>query len=260
MKVEDISDADTPNINQIDIELNPNETIDIRVRSISEVGYPNAPLMSDWSDVMSYTFPDDLTDTLSSNDQLVQETTQEDIKVQFDNELVAKGITRHVQDSFYVNESYYGHTDKVIATSFKDTQGNTLSLYDYIKQLNDKITALEEAIKKSKGELTTTLYRGTDEISITNNGIVSVTINCDDYNILASGATTNWFQRYYENHIYVIQDFYLQFDNIAKDTDLILLADKKANVINPIYGNATFVDENEHWQREPTDCATNNTS
>ena len=35
-----------------------------------------------------------------------------------------KGITKHSQDSFYINEVYVAHTDDKIATNYKDLQGN----------------------------------------------------------------------------------------------------------------------------------------
>jgi hypothetical protein len=39
---EDITNPDLPNINQLDISIQSNEKIDIRIKSISEVGWPES--------------------------------------------------------------------------------------------------------------------------------------------------------------------------------------------------------------------------
>ncbi len=144
--IEDVSDADTPNINQLDVAINRAEKVDVRIRSISEVGYPDTPLYSEWSHVITIDFPDELNDVIGENEFILKEATQEEMRVSFENELTSKGISKHVSESFYSNEEYYGHKDTSIATSFKDSFGNTLSLFDYLKQMNDKITALEETV------------------------------------------------------------------------------------------------------------------
>ena len=70
--VEDVSDANTPNINQLDIAIQQNEKVEIRIKSISEVGWPNASIESDWSDILTVEFPDDLSQ-VSSDDLILKE-------------------------------------------------------------------------------------------------------------------------------------------------------------------------------------------
>ncbi|MCK9416734.1 hypothetical protein M0Q97_08775 [Candidatus Dojkabacteria bacterium] len=219
--IEDVSDADTPNINQLDIPIQRSEKVEIRIRSISEVGYPDAPLMSEWSQIITKDFPDELNEVLGENEFILKEATQEEIKVQFENELSAKGVNKHVSESFYVNEQYFGHIDKSIATSFKDTFGNTLSLFDYLKSMNDRIKVLEESIKRAKGELKVTLFKGTQEISINNSSTINIVINAEDYmtKIVSPISNTKVFQ----NNVYFIGDYYIQFENVATENDLGLL-------------------------------------
>lgn len=243
-EIEDVSDADTPNINQLDIPIQRNERVDIRIRSISEVGYPDSKIMSDWSETLTIDFPDNLNNVLGENEFILKEANQEEIKTSFDNELSAKGINKHVQDSFYVNDSYFAHGDKTLATSFKDSLGNTLTLFDYLSQLTDKIKVLENAINRAKGELKVTLFNGTQETEITNNSVTNITINCEDY-MLFSGLTTKTVQ----NNVYLIQDYYIKFENIGT-TDLEFLCNKThINGINSVntnytYGNPTLIDAN----------------
>jgi len=224
--IEDVSDADTPNINQLDISIQKNEKVNIKIRSISEVGYPETPVYSDWSDILTIEFPDELSEVLGENQYILKEATQEEMRVKFETELSAKGILKHVSDSFYVNEKYVAHTDKTITTSFKDSFGNSLLLFDYLKLMNDKITALEETIKRAKGELKITLFNGTQETVIANNGIINISIDCEDYMIKYSGSTGQYVNKSFINNIYLIHDYYIQIDNIATENDLGLFSDR----------------------------------
>jgi len=225
--IEDVSNADTPNINQLDLSIQRNEKIDVRIRSISEVGYPDSPLYSDWSDILTVEFPDNLNEVLGENAFILQDATREEMRVSFENELSSKGVLKHVGDSFYVNEQYFAHNDKNIATSFKDTFGNTMSLFDYLKQMNDKITSLEEAIKRAKGEIKVTLFKGTEETEIINGSVVNIVVNCEDYMISTTGnigGVGGYSTKSFQNNVYMIQDYYLQMENISKENDLGLLS------------------------------------
>jgi hypothetical protein len=217
-EIEDVSDADTPNINQLDISIQANEKVEIRIKSISEVGYPDSALESDWSTTLTVEFPDDLKNVLSDNEFILKEATQEELRVQFENELNAKGLITHIQESFYVNETYFAHTDQNLATSFKNQYNETVSLYDYLKSLTDRIATLEEIIARAKGELKMVLVRGTEEIEISPNSNINITVDCEDYGS-KSGVT-----RTYYNDIYTIADFSLKFMNIATSSPLGFLS------------------------------------
>ena len=54
---EDLLNPDVPNSNQVDIPIQANERVEIRVKSISEVGWPNSPVESDWSESIFVDFP-----------------------------------------------------------------------------------------------------------------------------------------------------------------------------------------------------------
>ena len=232
-ETEDISDADTPNINQLDIPIQADEKVEVKIRSISEVGYPETPLYSDWSDIATINFPEELKDALGNNDSIMKEATQEEMRVNFDNDLASRGIIDHVDESFYNNDKYVAHTDVTIATSFKDSNGNSLMLFDYLKLLNDKITALEESIKRAKGELKVTLFKGVNGTKIENNSKTNITIYADDYadvvSDFGSGKTFN-------NNVYLVQDYILEFQNVATENALGLLVSN-----NPVSTKNTLV-------------------
>ena len=247
--IEDISNADTPNINQLDISIKADEKVEVRVRSISEVGYPDVPIFSDWSDLLTMEFPEELKDTLGQNQFIMNQAVQDQIISNFDSQLSSKGINNHVSESVFVNEKYISHTDKTIQTSFKDVNGNSLLLFDYLKLLNDKISALEESIKRAKGELKVTLFKGVNETVISNASNIPITIYCDDYATLS--GTTSYNNRKYLNNVYSIQDYFIEFKNVSTDNPLGILTKELSKIITDL-SPQQFGISNSHKKNVPT--------
>lgn len=221
-EIEDVSDANTPNINQLDISIQQNEKVEIRIKSISEVGWPNAPIESDWSDVLTIEFPEDLAQVGDENSLILQEAKNEQIFTQIESKFDSKGLTTHLQQSYNVNDLYVAHTDTNLGTSFKDSSGNIIMLNDLLKTLTDRIKALEEIVSRAKGELVVKLFRNSTEVSIDNGAVVNVNITCEEYATLYGGTN-----RTYYNNIYSADDYYLQFENISAGSQLGLLSYRK---------------------------------
>ena len=163
--IEDVSDADTPNINQLDIAIQAQEKVEIRVKSISEVGYPDSQITSDWSNTLTVVFPDDLNNVLGENEFILQEAQQDNMTIEFEQQLNSKGINQHVAESFTVNQEYFAHKDQSIETIFKDEQGNSFNLQEYLQYLTNKITSLENIIYSAKGIIKITIFNGTINVS-----------------------------------------------------------------------------------------------
>ena len=244
---EDVTDANAPNINQLDISIQQNEKVDIRVKSVSEVGWPNAPIESDWSQIMTIEFPDDLSQITDSS-AILQNAQTEQISTQLLSNFNSMGLTTHLQQSYNVNDLYVAHQDVNLGTSYKDANGNVIMLNAYLKILTDKISALEQTILRAKGELVVKLLRNSNEILIDNGASVSVAIRCEEYATLYGGTS-----RKYYNNIYSIDDYYLQFENASTSNQLGLLSYRKYipsvagdnRFYNPAVANgslATYVD------------------
>lgn len=205
-KTEDITDADTPNINQLDIPILPNEQIDIRVRSISEVGYPTTLTESNWSNILTIPFPSNLSTISSQNSTILQDAQSDNANLAFQQTLTSQGITQHVSNSFNNGNQYVAHLDSNIQTVFKDTQGNSFTLQDYLKYLTDQINSLNTAINSLKGALNVFVYNGTNEVQVSNNSSTIINVNVINY-----GSTTDNIN--YTNNTYIITDFYIRLSN-----------------------------------------------
>ena len=117
------------------------EKVEIKVRSVSEAGYPYNPLKSDWSNTVIISFPDNLT----SDDSVtaVLDTVRNDMtSVILQETLSAAGIYTHLSDS----NSLYKHNAESIEYTEIDPNSNTTSTMS----LADKLRQLSTALKNQK--------------------------------------------------------------------------------------------------------------
>ena len=130
--IENVSNAEQNNINQIDIPIQKGEKVEIKIRSISEAGWPINPLKSDWSDSRIIDFPSNLqtTDQITNilNNAIDQETN-----IKIDETLSSSGIYAHLTDTIpnpqNVN-NYFKHTANNLGVEIKtkDASGNTTNI------------------------------------------------------------------------------------------------------------------------------------
>lgn len=224
-QIEDIEAADTPNINQVDLSIQSNERIEFRIKSISEVGWPESPVESDWSEILTVDFPDDLNNVLNENDFILKEATKEDLRVSVQNDLSAKGLDEHLSDTLTVNNKIFHHESSKILSGFKDQNGVSLDMFEYLKALEERIRGLEERIRRAKGELQVVILRNNQEFIVKNGSSTVFNIECEDYleSYNAQGVQTG---RVYENNIYTIKDFVVRVRNAASESPLGLLSGK----------------------------------
>lgn len=224
-QIQDVADADTPNINQLDIAIQQGEKVEIQVKSLSEVGYPESPIESDWSDSITIEFPDDLNDVLGEDDFILREATNEELKASINTDLSAKGLDEHLSDSVIIEDTTYFHNTDKILSGFRDDNNKSINLFTYLQTLTNKVNSLEEKIARSKGELKITILRNNDEFVVKNGSEVAFNVECEDYleELVGDGIPPG---RVYSNDIYTIKDFVVRIDNVAQDSPLGLLSSK----------------------------------
>lgn len=233
-EVEDLESAETPNINQIDIAISANEKVDIRVKSISEVGWPESPVESEWSDIVSIDFPDDLNNVLLDNQFILEEASREEVNVKVSSELTARGLDDHLSETIILNNKSFFHTSESILSGFKDENGVVLDMLQYLRNLENRVKSLEEKISRAKGEMEIIIIRNTQEFPIGNNSETEFNIECEDYLESFSGTGVP-SGRVFANNIYVIKDFILKIRNKSVDSDLGLLSSRQYLSNNAIY-------------------------
>lgn len=237
-QIENVADADTPNINQLDIPIRFGEQVIVRIKSISEVGWPESPAESDWSNELTIEFPDSLNNVLNENDFILTEANKEDLRVTVQNDLTAKGLDDHLSEQITVNNVTYYHSAEKILSGFRDENGTSIDLYQYLQRLETRIKALEERISRAKGELEIIIYRNNELFVVKNGSELVFNIECEDYLDVytAAGVPTG---RVYQNNIYVIKDFLMKIRNKSVESPLGLLSNRNYSNSNSDFYNTT---------------------
>lgn len=233
---ENLESSDVPNINQLDLLIKEGERIEIRVKSVSEVGWPESPIESDWSEILPIDFPDSLNNILADNQFIEKEADKEDVKSTVFSELTSRGLDTHLSETTVINNKNFYHTSETILSGFKDNNSVSLSLYEYLQKLEDRVKTLEEKILRTKGELQIVLVRTNQEFVIGNNSETIFNIECEDYleEFTGVGIPSG---RVYANNIYVIKDFALRVKNKSTESPLGLLSNRSYLSNSVVYNN-----------------------
>lgn len=226
--IEDVSDANTPNINQIDLPISPGEKIEIKVKSLSEVGWPETPIESEFSNAITIEFPDDLNNVLNEDEFILKDAQAEDLKVKLERDLETRGLTLHLNSAIRTEDIYYAHKSESIASGFKDQNGKIINLYDQLLAMNNKLVALEELVNKAKGILEIYLINAGNRTRIFSGNNITFNINLEDYLTktkvgLLSNPVDNT-SRTYKNELIQINDFSLLIKNSAQAAPLGILS------------------------------------
>lgn len=166
--IEDVEDADTPNINQLDIPIGRGEKVEIKIKSVSEAGWPMNALTSDWSEAIVIDFPSDL-DVGDENSFILSKATVEESRISFQQELNSRGLDLHLVSSFTKGDKYYAHGSADIASGFFTPEGNVINLFEKIKDMQSQIDNLTSLISAAKGALSVYIIDGNNKTKISNN-------------------------------------------------------------------------------------------
>jgi len=169
---EDVADADAVNINQLDISISKGEQVQLRIKSVSEAGWPTNPLESAWSESITIDFPDDL-QIEDETTAILSETAAEETRVKFQEELSARGLDLHLLSSFTSGDRYYGHQATDITSGFFTPEGKVIDLYEKLKSIDTELTTLKQLILTAKGFLS--LFLIDSDGNVTNIGANSTT-------------------------------------------------------------------------------------
>jgi len=164
-----VEDAQEVNFNQLDIAINEGELVEIRVKSVSEAGYPANPIYSDWSESITIDFPIAEIDT-TNVDALLLTNSAETAAVKISEELTSRGVFSHIDDSFSANEKYYAHSATNIASGFLSAEQKPISVYDKIAELEAQIAALKGTVEVEIGELVVKIMDEDGTVTVINNG------------------------------------------------------------------------------------------
>ncbi len=232
-----VEDGQEINFNQLDIAISQGETVEVRIKSISEAGYPQNPIMSDWSESMTVAFPEAEIDTADIA-ATVEANLAELARVRMNEELTAQGIYTHVGDSFTANESYYAHTATNIASGFLTGEQKPISVYDKIAELEAMIQGLKGEVEAEVGELVVKIID--EDGTVTN---------------IAKDQTVQLFAGYYINEV---ADLTIRKGHIVNKTFNLVLENSKATKLELV--SKLVGDRNKAAYRSSTNGSTESTN
>lgn len=214
-----IEDPEQLNINQIDIPIQKGESVEIRVRSISEAGFPSNPVKSQWSEIKRIDFPDNIiqTDTVS---KIASENDKEEQRVKLEKELIEKGVIVHIDDQFVANEKLFKHDALNIFSGELTAEQTPISLFEKLQNLTIRLEKCEEILNRVKGEL-----------------IVKILDESGNETIVEKDNITKLFAGYYAEQV---KDLDIKKGAIISKTYFIVLENRNATtleLISRISGN-----------------------
>ena len=145
------ADADVPNINQLDIPITKGERVEIRIKSISEAGWPENPQVSDYSTAVVISFPADL--TVQSQASNVNNNLTDAAVLAVQQDLQSRGVNGLLNKQFTYGSKIYYLDAASVASGFISTNGQPLDLFQKISELQDQLNSLQAVVEKAVGTM-----------------------------------------------------------------------------------------------------------
>ena len=136
-----LDSVDNININQCSISINEGESIEIKVRAVTEAGYPISPMKSDWSEVLRIDFPDSLKNSSLQATVIQNETDLR--KAEFNAILQNTGLLNHISGTIQEAEKTFYHSAKDIASGQFTQEQKNIPLDECIKNIIQEINILK---------------------------------------------------------------------------------------------------------------------
>ena len=232
LQIQDIANSDINNINQLSIPIQYGEQVRIQIRSISQVGWPTSPIYSDWCSSITIPFPSALNQVTNQSSSIINNANKQDVVATVLTELQSMGVNDLLSKKSVINNQTYYFDSSAIISGFKDSNGNSIGLFDYLSLLQNKITVLENTINQALGELTIIVFKNSEQYTIANGSSLTFNLECEDYlTPYVSGKTINT-GRIYQNNIYLIKDFMIKITNNTTSSKLGLLSNRLYNTGN----------------------------
>jgi hypothetical protein len=183
-----LDSADTININQLMISINETESVEIRLRAVTEAGYPLSPVRSEWSEVIRIDFPEDLKE---NNIQNIISQNEIDLQnAEFTDILNKENLLSHVADRLLEAEKTFQHQARNITSGQFTNEQKNISLDVCISNIMQKLSVLENQNKIIQPTITIIDFNS-ESYSVLHNSTIELFAGnyCDDYDVLDN---TTW--------------------------------------------------------------------
>lgn len=184
---EDPGNSDVQNINQLDLAITKGERVEIQIASVSEAGWPDNPLTSDYSQSVIITFPDNL--SVTGVDVALRTNTEDSAVTRMQSELDAQGLPAHLSQQFTMLDVTYYHNATGIASGFYTASGTVLNLFDKLTDLQNQLTLVKAELSNAKGVLEVYIVDSSNNKIKVSKGS-TIKLNAGFYNDIFTNPTT----------------------------------------------------------------------
>lgn len=226
--LESEEDSQAINFNSIDLSIQPGEKIEMMIKSVSEAGFPQTPVESEWSDIITIPFPDGEISTDGAN-SLVNQNDLDNVKVEINDDLESQGLFTHLDSGFTSGDTYYAHAADSLASGFLTGEQSPISVYDKLLELQNQLERLQAKVEGAVGELQLKIIDEDGEVTLVQNN-----------------STAKIFAGYYvdekpsdETKGYIVTKNYRVELHNTKASDLELCARINGNLKQPAYVSST---------------------
>lgn len=128
-------------INQCSISINENESVEIKIRAVTEAGYPISPMKSEWSEILRIDFPTELKQTnLQSS---ISQNSNDLNKAEFEDILIKAGLSSHIAGTIKESEKTFHHSASDIASGQYTAEQKNIPLDVVLSTIMNKLKVLE---------------------------------------------------------------------------------------------------------------------
>lgn len=166
-----ISSVDDITINQCSISINESEAVEIRIRAVSEAGYPISPMKSEWSDTIRIDFPDYLKD--SNIRHTVQQNVGDLQVAEFNQVLINHGLLQHIAGQIHEGDKLFLHNAKDISSGQYTPEQKNIPLDVCIQMLINEINGLK-GVKSTDNVLLSFIDTNNERYNITQNSTLEI--------------------------------------------------------------------------------------
>lgn len=226
--IESEEDSQAINFNSIDLSIQPGEKIEMMIKSVSEAGFPQTPVESEWSDIITIPFPEGEISTDGAN-SLINQNDLDNVKVEINDDLESQGLFTHLDSGFTAGDTYYAHAADSLASGFLTGEQNPISVYDKLLELQNQLERLQAKVEGAVGELQLKIIDEDGDVTLVKNN-----------------STAKIFAGYYvdekpgdETKGYIVTKNYRVELHNTKASDLELCARINGNLKQPAYVSST---------------------
>jgi len=143
--------AESIDINQIDIAITSGEKVEIQVASVSEAGYPANPLISAWSESVIIEYPSVVASSINAD--YIEQNKFDLITSQVNSILKSENVTKHLDSSFADNSKYFAHSADSIASGFVTAEQTPITLFEKLTSIQNDLDAIIARITDNQQEI-----------------------------------------------------------------------------------------------------------